>query len=135
MQWVYSTEHQHYGINHAHSHYKCIVEYQFDLCAMTLVFCETQSEDTCFLRGDHRIRNITFNPVAQPVADAALNLNTYPGRQIIGVVGRTYRVESSTDTLPCRRTRRSGCPLQGRTECVGREAGVFNTFSGARTRK
>ena len=47
--------------------------------------------------GDHRIRNITFNPAPQPVTGADLNLNTYPGLQITGVVGRTYRVESATD--------------------------------------
>jgi hypothetical protein len=46
---------------------------------------------------NHRIRSITFNPVPQPVADANLNLSTYPGLHITGVIGRTYRVESSAD--------------------------------------
>ena len=46
---------------------------------------------------DHRIRTITFNPAPQPVTGANLNLDMYPGLQITGIIGRTYRVESSTD--------------------------------------
>lgn len=48
--------------------------------------------------GDHRIRNLTFNPAPQPVSGANLDLSTYPGLRITGVVGRTYRIESSPDT-------------------------------------
>ena len=48
--------------------------------------------------GDHRIRNLTFNPAPQPVSGAYLNLSTYPGLRITGVVGRSYRIESSPDT-------------------------------------
>lgn len=48
--------------------------------------------------GNQRIRSITNNPSAQPVLPANLQLNTYPGLQINGTVGRTYRVESSPDT-------------------------------------
>ena len=47
---------------------------------------------------DHRIRNLTFNPAPQAVSGANLNLNTYPGLRITGVVGRSYRIESSADT-------------------------------------
>jgi hypothetical protein len=62
-------------------------------------------EGICFSQGllfladafNHRIRTITFNPAPEPVTGANLALNTYPGLQITGVVGRTYRVESSTD--------------------------------------
>lgn len=46
---------------------------------------------------NQRVRNITFNPSLQPVSGANLVLNTYAGVSITGVVGRTYRVESSTD--------------------------------------
>ena len=47
--------------------------------------------------GDHRIRNITFDPTAQVVSPANLQLSTYPGLQIIGTVGRAYQVQSSPD--------------------------------------
>ena len=47
---------------------------------------------------DHRIRNLTFDPAPQPVPGASLDLNTYPGVRITGVVGRSYRIESSADT-------------------------------------
>lgn len=47
---------------------------------------------------NQRIRSITNNPTAQPVLPANLQLDTYPGLQITGTVGRTYRVESSPDT-------------------------------------
>ena len=46
---------------------------------------------------DHRIRNLTFNPAPQPVSGANLDLSIYPGLQITGVVGRSYRIESSLD--------------------------------------
>jgi hypothetical protein len=46
---------------------------------------------------DHRIRQITFNATAQPVNGANLSLITLPGLEINGIVGRTYRIESSTN--------------------------------------
>ncbi len=46
---------------------------------------------------NQRIRSITNNPTMQPVLPANLQLNTYPGLQIIGTVGRTYQVQSSPD--------------------------------------
>ncbi len=46
---------------------------------------------------NQRIRQITFNPAQQPVSPGNLHLSTYPGLQIIGTVGRTYRIESSPD--------------------------------------
>jgi len=62
-------------------------------------------EGICFSQGmlfladafNQRIRTITFNPAPEPVTGANLTLSTYPGLQITGVVGRTYRVESSND--------------------------------------
>ena len=47
--------------------------------------------------GNNRIRDITFNPQPQVVSPANLQLNTYPGLQINGVVGRTYQIQSSPD--------------------------------------
>jgi hypothetical protein len=47
--------------------------------------------------GNNRIRNITFNAQAQAVAPANLLLNTYPGVQITGSIGRTYQIQSSPD--------------------------------------
>ena len=47
--------------------------------------------------GNNRIRNITFNAQGQPVAPANLQLNTYPGVQITGALGRTYQIQSSPD--------------------------------------
>lgn len=47
---------------------------------------------------DHRIRNLTFNPAPQPVSGGNLTLSTNPGLRITGVVGRSYRIESSADT-------------------------------------
>jgi hypothetical protein len=44
---------------------------------------------------DHRIRTLTFNPASQPVSGTNLELKIYPGLRITGVVGRTYRIESS----------------------------------------
>jgi hypothetical protein len=46
---------------------------------------------------NQRIRSITFNPSTQPVLPADLQLNTYPGLQIIGTVGRTYQIQTSPD--------------------------------------
>jgi sugar lactone lactonase YvrE len=46
---------------------------------------------------NERIRSLTNNPTAQPVSPAALQLNTYPGLQITGTVGRTYQVQTSPD--------------------------------------
>jgi hypothetical protein len=46
----------------------------------------------------HRVRNLTFDPAPQPVSGANLGLSTYPGLRITGVVGRSYRIESSPDT-------------------------------------
>ena len=43
------------------------------------------------------IRNITFDPTPQTVLPANLQLNTYPGLQILGTVGRTYQVQSTPD--------------------------------------
>jgi len=47
--------------------------------------------------GNNRIRNITFSAPGQPVAPANLQLNTYPGVQITGSIGRTYQIQSSPD--------------------------------------
>jgi hypothetical protein len=47
--------------------------------------------------GNNRIRNIAFNPQAQVVTPASLQLNTYPGLQVSGTVGRTYQIEASPD--------------------------------------
>lgn len=48
---------------------------------------------------DHRVRKITMNPSDQPVTESSLALNTYAGINISGMVGRAYRIESSTDTI------------------------------------
>jgi hypothetical protein len=47
--------------------------------------------------GNNRIRNITFNAAPQTVAPANLQLNTYPGLQITGTIGRLYQIQSSPD--------------------------------------
>jgi hypothetical protein len=46
---------------------------------------------------NERIRSISFDPFTQPVSPANLHLHSYPGLQIDGTVGRTYRVQSSAD--------------------------------------
>jgi len=46
---------------------------------------------------NQRIRQISFNPSEQLVSPANLQLSTYPGLQITGTVGRTYRIEASPD--------------------------------------
>jgi hypothetical protein len=48
--------------------------------------------------GNQRIRSITNNAIPQPVLPSDLQINTYPGLKISGIVGRTYRIESSPDT-------------------------------------
>jgi len=58
----------------------------------------------CFVNGtifvietaNPRIRSITFDPPAQPVSGGDLSLDIYAGVRISGVVGRTYRIESSS---------------------------------------
>jgi hypothetical protein len=47
--------------------------------------------------GNNRIRSITFNPLPQVAPPASLQLNTYPGLQITGTIGRTYQIQSSPD--------------------------------------
>jgi hypothetical protein len=47
--------------------------------------------------GNNRIRSIAFNPLSQVVSPANLQLNTYPGLQITGTVGRTYQIQASPD--------------------------------------
>jgi streptogramin lyase len=47
--------------------------------------------------GNNRIRNISFNPQSQASPQANLVLNTYPGLQITGTIGRTYQIQSSPD--------------------------------------
>jgi hypothetical protein len=45
--------------------------------------------------GNNRIRSIAFNPQPQVVSPASLQLATYPGLQITGMIGRTYQIQSS----------------------------------------
>ena len=45
--------------------------------------------------GNNRIRDITFNQPPQVVSPASLQLNSYPGLQITGTIGRTYQIQSS----------------------------------------
>jgi hypothetical protein len=47
--------------------------------------------------GNQRIRSITNNPTAQVVSPANLQLGTYAGLQITGIVGRTYQIQTSPD--------------------------------------
>ena len=55
------------------------------------------SQGTIFVAdtGNNRIRSLTFNPASQIVAPANLQLNTYPGLQITGTIGRSYQIQSS----------------------------------------
>jgi len=46
---------------------------------------------------NQRIRSITNNPPPQIISSANLQLNTYPGLQITGTVGRTYQIQTSPD--------------------------------------
>ena len=48
--------------------------------------------------GNNRIRKLSFNAQPQIVPPANLQLNTYPGVQITGTVGRTYQIQTSTDS-------------------------------------
>ncbi len=59
------------------------------------------SQDMVFVAdaGNNRIRNISFNAQAQPVAPASLQLNTYPGLEITGPIGRTFQIQSSPDMI------------------------------------
>jgi hypothetical protein len=47
--------------------------------------------------GNQRIRQISFNPQTNIVTGANLGIATYAGITITGVVGRTYRIESSAN--------------------------------------
>jgi hypothetical protein len=59
----------------------------------------------CFSQGsifvadtdNQRIRQITFNPQAQPVSGASLGIAAYAGLTITGTVGRTYQIQTSAD--------------------------------------
>jgi hypothetical protein len=44
-----------------------------------------------------RIRQISLNPQPQIVSPANLQLSSYPGLQITGLVGRTYQIQVSPD--------------------------------------
>ncbi|HTL72791.1 MAG TPA: hypothetical protein VL863_05770 [bacterium] len=46
---------------------------------------------------NNRIRSIAFNPQPQVVSPANLQLNTYPGVKITGVIGRTYQIQASAN--------------------------------------
>jgi hypothetical protein len=68
-------------------------------------FNGTGDEGICFSQGmifladplNYRIRQVSFNPSAQAVSPSNLQLNTYPGLQIAGTVGRTYQIQTSSD--------------------------------------
>ena len=47
--------------------------------------------------GNNRIRDLAFNPQSQVTPPASLQLNTYPGLQISGTIGRTYQIQTSPD--------------------------------------
>jgi hypothetical protein len=47
--------------------------------------------------GNNRIRNISFNAQPHVTSPANLQLNTYAGLQITGMVGRTYQIQTSPD--------------------------------------
>jgi hypothetical protein len=51
---------------------------------------------------NHRIRQISFNPTEQQVSAPNLSLRMLPGLSITGMVGRSYRIESSTDATTWR---------------------------------
>lgn len=46
---------------------------------------------------NQRIRSITNNPTAQILSPVNLQLGTYAGLQITGIVGRTYQIQTSPD--------------------------------------
>lgn len=47
---------------------------------------------------NRRIRRITMDQTPTVAVPASLELKTYPGVKITGTIGRTYRIESSTNT-------------------------------------
>ena len=47
--------------------------------------------------GNNRIRSISINATAQVVPPANLQLQTYPGLQITGTVGRSYQIQTSSN--------------------------------------
>ena len=59
--------------------------------------CFSQGQVFVADAGNNRIRAIAVNPQAQVVSPANLQLKTYPGLQINGVIGRTYQIQSSPD--------------------------------------
>jgi hypothetical protein len=46
---------------------------------------------------DNRVRQISFNPVTEPVLPANLRLGTFAGLEIVGTIGRTYEIQASPD--------------------------------------
>lgn len=62
-------------------------------------------EGICFSGGkvfladsiNHRIRSVCFNPQPQALIGAGLGIWTYSGLSITGIIGRSYRIESSCD--------------------------------------
>jgi hypothetical protein len=48
--------------------------------------------------GNNRIRSLSFNAQPQTVSPSSLQLQTYPGLQITGTIGRTYQIQTSPDT-------------------------------------
>lgn len=59
--------------------------------------CVSQSSIVIADYGDHRIRKILFDPPPQIVPDSNLRLQMLPSLRITGEVGRTYRIESSSN--------------------------------------
>jgi hypothetical protein len=59
--------------------------------------CVSQSAVFVSDTQNHRIRIITLNSAPQLVLQANLSLAIYPGLDITGTIGRTYRIESSID--------------------------------------
>ena len=49
------------------------------------------------LNHSNRIRDIAFNLQPRVTPLASLQLNTYPGLQITGTIGRTYQIQFSPD--------------------------------------
>ncbi len=46
---------------------------------------------------NQRIRSLNYNPSPEPVVPANLQLGTYAGLRIVGMVGRAYQIQSSPD--------------------------------------
>ena len=59
--------------------------------------CFSQGQVFVADAGNNRIRAIAINPQVEVVSPANLQLNTYPGLQITGMVGHTYQIQSSPD--------------------------------------